>query len=157
MKICVCSDSHGNTAHLEKIIAWEKPDLLLFLGDGLRDLDGLDFPPGCVVYRVRGNCDFISSEPELRLLTVEKHRILMVHGHRLGVKNDLLRLGLMASQQKADIVVYGHTHVPAAQQEGDRLYLCPGSVGGAAGAYLMLKFADGGVQYEQKSAADIEP
>ena len=152
MKICVCSDSHGNTVHLMKILSDEKPDLLLFLGDGLRDLDGVAFPDGCIVYRVRGNCDFIANEPELRLLTVKNFRILMVHGHKQGVKSDLLRLGLLAAQQKADIVVYGHTHIPAAQREGERLYLCPGSVGGAAGAYLILTIADGGVRYEQRSA-----
>ena len=37
MKICICSDSHGNAFGLQRLLAREAPDYLWFLGDGLRD------------------------------------------------------------------------------------------------------------------------
>ena len=59
-RVIVVSDSHGAVDSLRWVMTHEKADALVFLGDGLRDLDdAMDArPKGLRVYRVRGNCDF---------------------------------------------------------------------------------------------------
>ena len=38
-KIVVFSDSHGSSDEMEKVIKIEAPDLVIFLGDGEKDID----------------------------------------------------------------------------------------------------------------------
>lgn len=139
------------------MIERESPDVLIFLGDGLRDLKGLSVPTNCRVYAVRGNCDFGADEPELRLLNLGNVRILMVHGHRYAVKNSLLRLGLLSQEHRADITLYGHTHRQDAQWVDQRLVLCPGSVGGARGSYAVLEVGNGRYEFVLKNKEDQQP
>ena len=149
--MCVCSDSHGNTANLNSVLELEAPDVFVFLGDGLRDLRNLQLPPNCRRYAVRGNCDFGTDEPEVRLLDLENVRILVVHGHRYAVKNSLLRLGLLAQEHRADVTLYGHTHRQDAQWSDGRLLLCPGSVGSAHGSYAVLTVGNGRFDFALKN------
>ena len=58
MDIIVFSDSHGEVEKIEEALQRQikKPDAVIFLGDGLRDMmnaDKGDYP----IYSVRGNCD----------------------------------------------------------------------------------------------------
>ena len=53
MKVLVFSDSHGNTANMEKMIGLERPDQVLHLGDGYRDAQEIaarfpQLPVACV-------------------------------------------------------------------------------------------------------------
>lgn len=156
MKVCVCSDSHGNAANMDKMLLRETPAVLLFLGDGLRDLRGLTLPQGCRVHAVSGNCDFGASEPELRLLSLEGVRILMMHGHRAAVKASLFRLDLLAQENRADIALYGHTHRQNAQWSEQRLLLCPGSVGSALCSYALLDVQGGRFSFELKNLGESQ-
>jgi putative phosphoesterase len=84
---------------------------------------------GKPVWAVRGNCDLTKDVPEALTLVVEGATILLVHGHRQGVKHSLLRLGLYALEEEANLVLFGHTHVPVEElYEGATLYN-PGSLG----------------------------
>ncbi len=55
MKILVISDTHGRRKNIDEVLSRHRNyDMLLFLGDGLRDF-GAAAPSGFV--GVRGNCD----------------------------------------------------------------------------------------------------
>ena len=65
-KLLILSDSHSNRLALEHILKAEADhiDALIFLGDGLRDLEQtLTLYPRLRAYAVAGNCDFGALEP----------------------------------------------------------------------------------------------
>lgn len=138
MNIGVVSDSHGDTQSLRALVEkMEKMgglDALCFLGDISDDARYLEDwlalrSERIAFYAVRGNNDFYSHDPEEIVLTLEGHRILMVHGHRHGVKQGLLRLSFYAQQKGADVVLFGHTHMAYEERDGDMLMLNPGAAG----------------------------
>ena len=116
MELLIVSDSHGCVENIQSALERQlkTPDAVLFLGDGARDLDRLflcDIP----LWAVRGNCDWYSSDladKTERLLYFEGHTVLICHGHEWGVKGGLGALIAHAADVGADIVLFGHTHVP---------------------------------------------
>lgn len=140
MDILVISDTHGRTQPLLEALSRVKPDLIFYLGDGLRDLAVL--PDSTIVRAVRGNCDFWNDDdaPDFRIEVVGGYRFLLTHGHRYGVKSSLDALLASAAAQGVDAVCYGHTHEPFEKTlpvgtvvggitlEKPLLVLCPGSL-----------------------------
>ena len=119
MELLIFSDSHGRAENLLAAEARQikRPDAILFLGDGARDLSHLSIH-NIPVWAVRGNCDWMSSDiadKTERLLYLEGHTVLMTHGHEYGVKGGLGALIAHAAEVGADIVLFGHTHVPTLQ------------------------------------------
>ncbi|MBO7297359.1 MAG: YfcE family phosphodiesterase [Clostridia bacterium] len=121
MNYLVLSDSHGRAEMVDRAMEVQvhRPDAVLFLGDGLRDLRVLEYQDICV-RPVRGNCDFYTqfegqSAPEHALLQVGAYRILMMHGHTHGVKGGMERALAFAAQAQADVLLYGHTHLQRQQ------------------------------------------
>ena len=65
-KLLILSDSHGGSDAIARILKAEREniDALIFLGDGLRDLElALTKYPRLRTYAVAGNCDFGALEP----------------------------------------------------------------------------------------------
>ena len=128
--LLVLSDSHSRADRVREVIqSHRRADTVLFLGDGMRDLDLLDADDFSRVCAVRGNCDgfsFLSADtPTERLLRFGDYTVLMMHGHTHDVKSGLGRAVAYAAERGADVLVFGHTHV--AQEQ----YLPEGtSVGG---------------------------
>ena len=150
MTLLVLSDSHGRRDNLEKAISLAgKPTAILFLGDGLRDIDSVfsEAP----IYSVRGNCDFFGAslfdEPDERILTFGEYNVLMTHGHTHSVKASPEHAMAYAALKGADILLYGHTHQKheAYIKEGSTVcgvtlkkplwVLNPGSIGCSANGY----------------------
>jgi uncharacterized protein len=131
-EVVVLADTHlrpGSTRRLPAAVyaALEKADLVLHAGDVvtralLEELAG--FAPTVAVL---GNNDgeLVGQLPEQRLLTVEGLRIGMVHdsGARKGREGRLRR-----RFPTADLVVFGHSHIPLDTPglDGQRLFN-PGS------------------------------
>ncbi|MDO4690086.1 MAG: metallophosphoesterase [Fusobacterium sp.] len=110
-KILVLSDSHGHFEKVLKIYEKEKPDILVYAGDGLRDIENLSCIYEGEFYLVNGNCDFFEKNYGLlKVLEIEKFKIFITHGHAYQVKNDLEKLKEETRKLKADIVIFGHTH-----------------------------------------------
>lgn len=145
MEFLIFSDSHGRAENLLAAEARQvkRPDAILFLGDGARDLSHLSIH-NVPIWAVRGNCDWSLSDladKTERLLHFEGHTLLLTHGHEWGVKGGLGALIAHAADVDADIVLFGHTHKPtlitvcAGEQVGQNvlsrpMYLFnPGSVG----------------------------
>jgi hypothetical protein len=58
----------------------KKPDLLLFLGDGIRDLDKIKAQfPDIPLRAVRGNCDYDSCLPVSDVITADGVNIFFTH------------------------------------------------------------------------------
>lgn len=130
MKILVISDTHGDTRKAEKAIRANRGiDLMIHLGDYIGDAQKLSaLFPGIPIEYVCGNCDFINNDiPAEKMLEVCGKRIFITHGHRYSVKWGYERLIYRGLEQEADIVLFGHTHIPELMEEGQTYLINPGS------------------------------
>lgn len=131
-KLLVLSDSHGRRDAIERILKAESKniDALIFLGDGLRDLElALTKYPRLRAYSVAGNCDYGALEPTDGLAAFDGVVIFYTHGHMYGVKYDLDTLADAAAARGAEVALFGHTHVPHAEDRGSVFLFNPGSCG----------------------------
>lgn len=128
MRILVLSDSHGNSAPAEKAIQLLNPDRVIFLGDGLREIENLSYIYNNIPFHtVRGNCDFMADEPAVDFMTVGQHKIFFTHGHLYRVKSGTEQLLESAKARNADIALYGHTHVAHTEYIDGMYIINPGS------------------------------
>ena len=120
MTVLVFSDTHGRRDRVEELLSHHRrADAVLFLGDGIRDLPYETCTEGGRLFAgVRGNCDgfFLSVDPypysEELFLTLSEYTVMMLHGHTRSVKAGVDRAARCAAERGADLLLYGHTHVP---------------------------------------------
>ena len=130
MKILVLSDSHGNIDNMARAVEKEQPRMVFHLGDCWADAEKLRRRfPSLPIEQVPGNCDYRSMEEAERVVFLEDKRILLCHGHTLGVKQSLLRAGYKAEEENLDLLLFGHTHQPLVDMRGRTLFINPGSIG----------------------------
>ena len=162
MKWMIASDLHGSAYYCRQMLdvfRREKADRLLLLGDLLYHGPRNDLPEGYApkevipllnslkpkLLCVRGNCDaevdqMVLDFPILAdyaVLPVGERLIYATHGHVHNLKN-------LPPLVAGDILLHGHTHIPAWTEFGDRnLYLNPGSLSipkeGSAHSYMTLE------------------
>lgn len=122
VKILVLSDSHGRPDKISEALRLQKNtlDCVLFLGDGVYDTKLCSAALGNIpLVSVDGNREdgtrvFLSddkSKSEL-LLELDGYKLLLMHGHRYGVKGGCERAVSYAYSRGADILLFGHTHTP---------------------------------------------
>ena len=130
MRVLILSDTHGHSHGAQMALeAQRRAEAVVFLGDGERDFRVLmERYPDHGYYIVRGNCDFGSSSDASRTVRLEGHTIFMTHGHTYDVKYGLYRIKQAARSQKADVLLFGHTHVPMTGYEDGLYIMNPGSV-----------------------------
>ena len=143
MIILLFADSHGDVDVMADLVARWRPQQVLHLGDHFSDMVKLHQRfPEIPMQGVRGNCDAPGSPESLRL-TLGGKRILMVHGHRQGVKEDPERLVFTAMEAGAELALFGHTHRAFHEREGSVELLNPGSIGrGWPSSYGLLRLGD---------------
>ncbi len=115
MKILVISDTHGRRDRVETLLRLHRgAEIVLFLGDGARDLSESLSYEGRAIAGVRGNCDAesFSDFPEELLLNLGAYTVMMTHGHCYSVKSGTDRAICRAAERGADLLLYGHTHLP---------------------------------------------
>ena len=162
MKLMIASDIHGSAFYCRELLAAferEEADKLLLLGDilyhGPRNDLPKEYAPKEVIAMlngikekllcVRGNCDTEVDQMVLEfpiladycILYMGKRMIYATHGH-------VYNMTAMPPMQPGDILLHGHTHVPAWTEFGENhLYLNPGSVSipkeGSAHSYMILE------------------
>ena len=126
MRIGVFSDTHGDISNARRFFDSLAPlDCLFHLGDYAADADKLAKLFSCPVYAVRGNCDYRSGEPLERIVDLGGKRFLLLHGHQYYYSEALSYRG---EEVHADMVLYGHTHMPDLSADGPMLLLNPGSL-----------------------------
>lgn len=131
MRILVVSDTHGICNNLIKVLKKVgKIDFLIHAGDVCGDEDVIESLAGCPCKMVAGNNDYSPVLEREELFDVDGHLILLTHGHRDGVYYGTDRLFYRAAELGADIVIYGHTHVPGVEydEENEVWAVNPGSL-----------------------------
>ena len=135
MIVGLVSDSHGDTAAIDRMLAMpgaKGAECWLHAGDFVVDADYLEMVSGKKVYKVAGNGDWPHNKaPEDLLVELSGFRIMLTHGHEHGVRYGTEILAENALNMGADIAIYGHTHIADITQAaggGNLLILNPGSV-----------------------------
>lgn len=127
------SDIHGAFGDLNRAVKeMGSIDLLLHAGDGAGEIQRLS--QGLFSHQimaVTGNCDYISTFSAELIFTVDSWKILLTHGHLYGVKHDLTRLSRRGENLGADLVVFGHTHIPLIQRNPGICLFNPGTLSAA--------------------------
>ena len=121
----IFSDSHGASRYIDEIVGRQKEaiDAVIFLGDGLRDLERAD-TGDAPIYSVRGNCDAGAFyEDDEMLFELAGTKIFIAHGHTYSVKSTYMIIAEKAARRGADIVMFGHTHAPLSPrfERGERI------------------------------------
>jgi len=135
----VLSDTHGSLSALKTVMNWAKDRMppndticdAVFLGDGVSDLspaaDAAGFYGNWNV--VRGNNDYEYAIQESAVFDFADYRFLICHGHRYSLYSGHHTLVSAGRSNNADVVMFGHTHVPFFKNESGILLINPGSVG----------------------------
>lgn len=140
MRAGIISDSHGCAGRVRRALReMGRIDLLIHLGDGVRDAGDVGAWYDGPVIGVRGNQDFGSDLPPTVILTLEGQRVMLTHGHIQQVKRGLDRLAWSAREQRVRMACYGHTHRAACETDGGILYLNPGSLEGPGPGYAVVR------------------
>lgn len=146
MKWLIASDIHGSAHWCEKLLAAykaEKADRLLLLGDVLYHGPRNDLPEGYApkqviamlnamkdeILCVRGNCEAEVDQMVLEFPVLADYALLCegtkliycTHGH-------VYNTGKLPPLRQGDVLLHGHTHIPAWEDHGSYRYLNPGSV-----------------------------
>lgn len=133
MKVIVISDSHGeieNIKHISRIAREEKAEKIIHLGDDYDDADLL-VDEGVAVERVPGVYSAYYTEKDIRnRKTVEFNgwKILLSHTkerHSNDTPDDLSPEHYIKGGT-VNIVLYGHSHVPAISIENNVYLINPG-------------------------------
>ena len=129
-KMGIVSDSHAHKINIEQVAKqFDDCDAVAHLGDVVSDAKDIAKLIDKPVYMVRGNCDMFKHDVgEEMTLQLGGRKLLLCHGHRYNVKLGLTRLLYRAEEVKADIVLFGHTHIPYASDHGGIYLFNPGAL-----------------------------
>ena len=125
MKLLVVSDTHGEKDPLTQVIERHRGDEIQVFHCGDFCFPSATYPG--ITY-VRGNCDRDEEILYENIIEIGALRILHVHGHQYKVKETSLKLQYRAMELGANLVFFGHTHIPTCVKNKNILYLNPGSL-----------------------------
>ena len=137
MKLLITSDVHGDDEKLINIIK-KHPDVDYHLNAGDMCLDPKIWEKYHII-SVKGNNDFGSDLPYMRVLDFEGLHILLTHGHIEHVKFGMDRLKLKAKVNDVEIVIFGHTHERYLMSDEGILFINPGALGGYHRSYAIYE------------------
>lgn len=156
-KLLITSDSHGASNTICRILkAHPDADALFFLGDGLRDMEYVQFLyPDMPVYSVAGNCDFNAAAPLVGLAPFEGVLFFYTHGNEYFSPHELART---TKARGADVALFGHTHIAMCEELDGVTLFNPGSLlrprRGEA-SYGVITVADGKASFEHRLVNDL--
>ena len=163
-KILIASDIHGSAYYCERLcerIAEEKPERIILLGDilyhGPRNDLPRDYDPKKIIDMlnplkdyflcVRGNCDTEVDQMVLDFPIMAEYAVFLLgdetvyatHGHHAGE-------AAPPPHRPGDILLCGHTHIPACTWHEDFLYMNPASTSipknGSRNSYMVWEKGD---------------
>jgi len=129
MRVLIISDTHRKNDNLLKILEEiRKPDMIIHCGD----VEGSEYVisncADCPVEMVAGNNDFFSDLPREREFVIGNYRIWLTHGHTYYVSMGHEMIKREAVARGVDVVMYGHTHRPVLETQGEVIVINPGSL-----------------------------
>ena len=148
MKVLIVSDTHGYDDNMWTAIHREEPiDMLIHCGDIEHMPAELEKYLHCPVHVVAGNNDFMFKLPEMKRIDLCGHDVLVLHGHHYNIYREQSALFYLAEDNQAEIVMFGHLHVPMVQTEGDITIVNPGSMTyprqeGGKPSYIVMTVTD---------------
>lgn len=132
MRFVVLSDTHGDLSKMFGAVEYIqalKPDALIHLGDYVSDAQLMQQQLRIPLYSVAGNCDVgRTTRPAADVIDAQGARILICHGHNLGVKDGLDRLCYAAQERECAAALFGHTHCQYMERSDGLLLMNPGSL-----------------------------
>ena len=149
-KILVLSDSHSYFDKVLKIFEKEKPDIVIGAGDGIKDIEELSYIyPKAEYYMVKGNCDYFDrSHNEENLFEIDNIKIFLTHGHLYDVKRTLNSIKEIGKKLNVSLIVFGHTHKPYIEKDGDMILFNPGAT--EDGRYGIIILEQGNIELIHK-------
>ncbi len=147
MRILVVSDTHGSADNLRRaILSQPTAEIVIHLGDGETETNLIKASfPDRMFLQVRGNCDWGSSLPAAGQYAAGEVKIFYTHGHLYGVKSGLYTAVCAAREQKARVLLYGHTHEALTDYEDGLYIMNPGSLNGWKASYGVLDITPQGI------------
>ena len=161
MKLMIASDIHGSAYYCRKMLdafAHEQADRLLLLGDflyhGPRNDLPKDYNPKEVIAMlnplkqsllcVRGNCDTEVDQMVLEFPILSDYCLLEINGKTIfATHGHIYNPDHLPPLKDGDILLNGHTHIPANQNMGTYTYVNPGSISipknGSGHGYMILE------------------
>lgn len=129
MKIAVISDTHKLiNKTLQTLKNMKNLDLIIHLGDYVKDAREIEKAMNIKTICVRGNGDYLDKDVDLeKVLKIYGKKIFLTHGHNYDVKNGVSKLFYRAKELECDIVLFGHTHMSTLLEHEGILILNPGS------------------------------
>ena len=147
MEILVVSDTHGDYVTFDKLVRSKpKAEVVIHCGDGSDDFDIVKKSyPDKMFIGVRGNCDWGCDKPYTEIRTIESKKFFITHGHLQSVKYGLGGLKAAAHEEKADIVLFGHTHEAHIEYDDGVWIMNPGSLLRYGCSYGLIEIQKGQV------------
>lgn len=105
LKIILAGDNHGDIDSIKRILI-DNPQADYYFHTGDSQMDPKYIEP---FISVCGNNDWNTSLPKQRIINVENHKILLMHGNGYTYSTDALVY--KAQEENCDIVFFGHTHI----------------------------------------------
>ncbi len=129
MRLIILADTHNNyPLAIRALDAVGNADRIIHLGDTLVDAGIIEIALGRELIKVPGNCDADAALPREIVQVFDRQRFLITHGDRYLVKAGLGRLAQKAAKERVQVVLYGHTHLPAITERDGILYVNPGTL-----------------------------
>lgn len=146
MRILVVSDTHGDLHTLIRAVnSQPTAEVIVHCGDGDEQVQYLkNTYKDKMIVAVRGNCDWGSMLPSKEIIRVCGKTIFITHGHLYNAKSGLYHLVCAAREEKADILLYGHTHIALSEYDDGLYILNPGSCSGYMASYGYIDITDKG-------------
>lgn len=150
MRVIVVSDTHQDLSSLMELVKrHQSADLFIHLGDGLAELQEVQQEfPDMRFLSVSGNCDRLANSSLAGCLSLDQAKIFYTHGHMYDVKYSLDKLFYAAMEMQANVVLFGHTHIPLADYKHSMHIMNPGSLGmprGLKPSYGILDITGAGI------------
>lgn len=150
LKVLIVSDNHKDEYNLEELINMYENEIDLWLHCGDSEFS-IDHPLWDTYKTVRGNMDWESQLPSVRMETLEDTTFGLLHGHRHQVKFSLDAMADVAAENNASIIFYGHTHVAAVDKQAGVYFINPGSISQPRGQLRVGSYAI----YEQNDEGEF--
>lgn len=147
MKLMIASDIHGSAHYCRLLLDAfhkEQGQKLLLLGDILYHGPRNDLPEGYSpkevaallnaekehILCVQGNCDSPVDQMVLEFPIMARYALIYLGSHTVfATHGDVFNLSALPPLSAGDILLHGHTHLPAWQPFGNHnIYMNPGSI-----------------------------
>ncbi len=136
MKIAIIGDFHIPTRSpkipekINKKLKEESPELILCTGDLIQQNILKKLEKIAKTKTVKGNMDRIT-QPDSVQIQEQGTKIMMIHGDQVNPRGNKDQLRYIAQENRADILIHGHTHKLNIDKINEKILINPGSATGA--------------------------